>query len=183
MEPTETPAPPPRLDPPRSGSQRRFPQALVWIGLAAAIFRIVTLVADRQKTGDHGAGLVEWKPGESVAAVAKREGKPILYDFTAAWCPPCKRLDAEGWSDPQLARGVGRRFVPARVVDRQREDGANPAWIRELHTRYAINVFPTLVVADATGREIAKMEGYQDRKSLDEFLASAMKKAGPTRPP
>jgi thiol:disulfide interchange protein len=171
MEPTEA------SRPTRSGSQRRFPRALIWIAAAAVVLRIVLLISDR-KSHDAGAGLVVWKPGETIAAAAARDRKPILYDFTAAWCPPCKRLDAEGWSDPELAREVGQRFAPARVVDRQREDGSNPAWIEDLHKRYAIGVFPTLVVADASGREIAKMEGYRDRKSLDEFLDGALQKAG-----
>jgi thiol:disulfide interchange protein len=167
----------PRPAPRRSGSQRRLPAVLLWAAAAAAVLRLWTFVAEHRATGgDHGAGLVEWKSGDIALAASARERKPVLYDFTAAWCPPCKRLDSEGWSDATLARMVSRRFVPARIVDRQREDGSNPAWIQELQKRYSVGVLPTVVVADSTGREIAKMEGYRDRKSLDEFLEGALRK-------
>jgi thiol:disulfide interchange protein len=145
--------------------------------VAAAAIRIVTLVVDRSQPHDEGAGLVAWRPSDTAPAAARQSRRPILYDFTAAWCPPCKRLDAEGWNDPGVARAVGERFVPARIVDRQREDGANPAWIAELQKRYAIEAFPTVVIADASGKEISRMEGYRNREALDEFLSDALKKA------
>ena len=174
MEPTDPPKPQ------RSGSQSRIPVVLVWIAAAAVVFRIVTAMADRGAgtAGDRGAGLVHWEPAASAAVLSTSGGKPILYDFTAAWCPPCHRLDAEAWNDPDTARSIGERFVPARIVDREREDGRNTPAIAELQRRYEIQAFPTLVVADASGRLIAKMEGYPGRERLREFLADALKKAG-----
>ena len=107
MEPTETgaglnnsgpaAAPPPSLSPspspePPSPSpsrpQTRIPQALLWIAAAAVVLRIVTVVADRPKPD--GAGLVAWKPFADAAALSQQAGKPVLYDFTAAWCVTCQ---------------------------------------------------------------------------------------------
>lgn len=174
MEPTE-----PRK-PTRSGSQSRIPAVLLWIFAAAVVFRIVTGMTGRGAgtAGDPGAGLVHWQPAASAAVLSTSGGKPILYDFTAAWCPPCHRLDAEAWNNPETARAIGERFVPARIMDREREDGHNTQAIAELQRRYEIQAFPTLVVADASGRLIAKMEGYAGRERLREFLADALKKAG-----
>ena len=152
--------------------------ALVAIFAAAVVLRLVTALVDRPVKGGDGSGLVTWQPLASAATVAASSGRPVLYDFTAAWCPPCHRLDAEAWGDAGIAGEVSRLFVPARVVDRQREDGRNPPAIEQLHQRYHVNVFPTLVVADAAGREIARMEGYPGRANLQEFLADARKKTG-----
>lgn len=163
--------------PPRSGSQTQLPRILLWIVAAAVVLRIVTVIADRPKA-DGGAGLVPWQPAAAAASLATSGRKPILYDFTAAWCAPCHKLDSEAWRNPTIAKSVGERFVPARVIDRQREDGRNPADVEALHRRYNIQAFPTLVVADAAGQEISRMEGYAGRERLEAFLADAVRKAG-----
>jgi len=84
----------------------------------------------------------------------------------------------EDTSDAGIAAAVNGSFVPARIVDRSREDGTNVAWIAELQQRYSVSAFPTLIVADSSGRELARMEGYSSREKLARFLAEAKNKAG-----
>lgn len=150
-------------------SQSRLSPVLLWVLAAAVLLRVVTAVMDHGGK-ETGAGLVEWQPREKAAALSESKGKPVLYNFTAAWCGPCKLLDRD-WADPDIARRVNASFVPALVVDRQREDGRNPPEIAELERRYEISGFPTLVVAAADGTLIGKMEGYRGRQALDEFLS------------
>jgi thiol:disulfide interchange protein len=160
-----------------SGPQSRLPRILFWLVAAALVFRILTVVMGREKKEEGAAGLVSWRPQGTVAEAARSEQKPVLYDFTAAWCQPCHRLDAEGWADASVASLVNGSYLPARVVDREREDGKNPAAIAELQRRYAIRAFPTLLVADADGREIARFEGYGGKEKLVRFLEGSLVKA------
>lgn len=146
-------------------SQSRVSPVLLWILLAAALFRVVTAVMDRRE----GAGLVKWEPLASSAARAAATGRPVLYDFTAAWCAPCKFVDRD-WGTDEVADQVNGAFVPVRIVDRVREDGENPPEISELQRRYEVSGFPTLVVAAPDGRLIAKHEGYRGREYLLRFL-------------
>ncbi len=150
-------------------AQSSLPPILLAILLLAIIFRIVTALADREKK-EAGEGLVRWGPMQSATAASRGTDKPVLYDFTAAWCGPCHRLDAEGWGDPQIASLVNRSYLPTRVVDREREDGKNPPAIEELERRYSVNAFPTLVVASPDGRLIAKLQGFGGREKLLRFL-------------
>lgn len=167
MDRTESPG----MEKPPSGSQSKLSPVLLWVLLAAALFRIVTAVTDREEIA--GAGLVKWTAPERAVATARASGKPILYDFTAEWCAPCKMLDRDGWADARIASLVNDSFVPARIVDRTREDGKNAPWIDALQQRYRVNAFPTLVVAAPDGREIAIAQGFNGKEKLVAFLEGA----------
>lgn len=156
-------------------SQSKLPTVLLLVLIAAALFRIVTAALDR---GTEEAGLVRWTPAESAGATARASGKPILYDFTAEWCGPCRVLDAVGWGDPEVAELVNSSFVPARVLDRVREEGKNPAWIDELQRRYRVGAFPTLVIAGPDGKAIAVSQGFEGKEKLVEFLRDSRGKTG-----
>jgi thiol-disulfide isomerase/thioredoxin len=151
-----------------AGSQSRLSPVLLWILVAAVLFRILTSVMDKP-AGEGQAGLVRWQTLERAAQMARASGKPLLYDFGAAWCGPCKLLDRE-WSDPGVAAKVNDKFVAARVVDRQREDGRNAPDVEELQHRYEISVFPALIAAAPDGRLLGKLEGYAGRARLERFL-------------
>ena len=164
-----TPATP---GPRRGGSQSKLPSALLIAVVLAVLFRAVIGFTDREKK-DAGAGLVAWQSLEKAGTAARAARKPVLYDFTAEWCPPCHRLDAEGWGDSTIAATVNGSFLPVRVMDRAREEGKNPSAIDELQRRYSVVAFPTLIVADGDGRQIAKFEGYRGRAALVRFLDEA----------
>ncbi|HYT92348.1 MAG TPA: thioredoxin family protein [Gemmataceae bacterium] len=132
-------------------------------------------VTDREKK-DAGTVFIAWQGLETAGAAARGARKPVLYDFTAAWCPPCHRLDAEGWGDSKIAATVNDSFLPVRVMDRAREEGKNPPAIEELRRRYSVVAFPVLIVADSDGRQIARFEGYRGRAALVRFLDEARAK-------
>lgn len=158
---------------PRRGS--KLTAVLFWIVAAAVLVRIAT-VAFHRGAKTEKVGLVSWHPVERASAVAERDGKPLLYDFTAAWCGPCHLLDKDGWGDSSIAGIVNGSYVPVRVVDREREDGKNAPAIEDLERRYGVSAFPTLVIASADGRQIAKVEGYGGRDRLRRFLEDSRRK-------
>ena len=165
-----------------AGSQSKLSSTLLFVLIAAALFRIVTTAMDKGRDVT-AVGLIRWTAAESAAATARSAGKPILYDFTAEWCGPCKMLDADGWADAKVAALVNDAFVPARVVDRARVEGRNPPWIDDLQRRYGVGAFPTLVVATPDGRQIAVAQGYAGKQKLIDFLEGARRGGSPPAGP
>ncbi|HEX9985355.1 MAG TPA: thioredoxin fold domain-containing protein [Thermoanaerobaculia bacterium] len=147
----------------RTSTQRSIPIWLFAIAVALIAGRIIVSRVNRAPAATQEEGsrsLVRWVPMEQAANVARQSGKVIMYDFTAAWCGPCHALEDAVFSDQRLAGMINQRFVPVRVVDRQREDGRNNAEVEALQQRYRVRGFPTLVWADAGGEQKTRMEGF-----------------------
>jgi thiol:disulfide interchange protein len=101
-----------------------------------------------------------WTTYDAAVAESRENGKPVMLDFNADWCPPCQMLKRQVFEDGALGRAVQTAVIPVSVVDRRREDGENSRQIDDLQRRYAIDAFPTLVVfSPATGRSVS-MRGF-----------------------
>jgi thiol:disulfide interchange protein len=146
---------------PRRGPQRRWPRALLVI--AGALVGVRALLPEPRSQ-------VSWVPLQDAARVSSETGRPVLYDFTAEWCGPCKQMDREVFADPRQAALINSRFVPVRVVDRAREDGANAPEVAALLARHKVRGFPTLVVVDGQGAVLRQLPGYLSRRSVVRFL-------------
>ena len=136
----------------RTGSTRFDPSWLLLIAAALLLARVGWGVWESYNPPKR-AEKVAWVEFEQAEALARASGKPVLYDFTAEWCPPCNAMKSELFSDEKHARAIANVVVPVRVLDRQREEGRNAAWVDSLQKAYAVDGFPTLVVySPKTGR-------------------------------
>ena len=149
--------------------QRRLPRLLAVAAVLAAAARLAApSVHDR----------VSWMPMEEATA----SGRPIFYNFTAEWCAPCKRLEREYFANPRWAQRLQKSFAPVRVVDREREDGANPPGVDALQKKFGVDSFPTLVVARPDGSIVAKQAGYAGRDIVNFFVMAEMQAKTPAAP-
>jgi thioredoxin-related protein len=160
-----------------AGSRLPFPRPLAALA--------VLLLAGRL-TAPALSAKIQWVAVPEAPRVAESSGKPILYVFSAAWCAPCRRLEREVLQSHRYADLVNQRFVPVLVVDREREDGQNPAAVRELQDRYQVPGFPTLVVARSDGRQLGQRAGVRGggaavARFLEQGLQAATEKEPPTR--
>lgn len=99
---------------------------------------------------------------EALAA-AKQLKRPVLIDFTGSdWCGWCIRLDREVFSQKAFIKYAKRDLVLLKLDFPQRKklSEALQKQNMELAKKFGIRGFPTIVIVDAEGKEIART-GYQ----------------------
>jgi thiol:disulfide interchange protein len=115
-----------------------------------------------------GPDLIHWLAPEEAAAL-QGNSKPLLYEFTAAWCPPCRRMDKQVFHSKVEADFINATYVPVRVMDRQREDGRNSNEAAALHRKFKVEAFPTLVIS-AGALEPKILVGFPGDSETTDFI-------------
>jgi thiol:disulfide interchange protein DsbD len=131
-----------------TASFRAFPWLKTVTGAASfalAVFILASLFM-------RGPG-VAWTPvSAEVFKEAARLKRPVMIDFYAAWCAPCRELDETTFHDPAVVNQA-RGFVMVKVDVTQ---GGNPMHARLLQ-EYGIKGVPTVVFLNTDGKECPEL--------------------------
>ena len=124
-----------------------------------------TRAADRPKCGKCAKPMLLDRPwaldDESFARTIEGSEVPVLVDFYADWCGPCRMMAP--FMDQLAAKFTGRALVAK--VDTERA--------RQVAARYDIRGLPTVAVFSG-GREVARQMGAMPLQGLEALLAKAI---------
>jgi thioredoxin 1 len=84
-------------------------------------------------------------------------GKPVILDFYAEWCGPCKR---QGPILEELKRKMGDS-IEVRTIDVDQN--------MDLAGTYGIQVVPTLII-EIDGKKVKEFQGVTDAGTLEGIL-------------
>lgn len=125
-------------------------------------------------TGATAKNNIEWRTDLAGALTEAREsGRPILVDFTADWCPPCRVMKQDVWPDKGVEELANGSYIPLLIDVDADQDTA---------MRYQVDSIPTISVLSPDGEEIAR-GGFMSRSAMLRFLKNhANSVASPAAP-
>ncbi len=94
---------------------------------------------------------------EAVRKKAVADARPLLVDFTAAWCAACKKIDKLTFTDARVQREAGR-FLALKVDATDLEDPLVDATMDE----HVVRGLPTVILFHSNGAEAHRFTDFVD---------------------
>ena len=128
---------------------------------------------------------------EQALAAAKREGKPLLIDFTGHGCVNCRKMEENVWVEPQVLKRLKEDFVMVALYIDERLELPESKWYTSSYdgkekktlgkqnadfqiTRFNNNAQPYYVILDHQEKLLATPRSYNtDIAAFVEFLDGA----------
>jgi len=136
-----------------------------------AIFLIICIY---QCTGSKTpeARSIQWLYSiDSARVAALQQNKPIMIDFMAEWCPPCKAMEDSTFNQPSVIE-KSHQFITLRIdVDKQ----PNVAIAYKGNARkYGGVGIPNLLFLTPDNEKIKHVIGYYNAEQLIAVMDSAL---------
>ena len=168
-----------------SGLLTRLPKSGKWMVWVKRVFGVILIGAAAWVTRPAWPKQVDVNWPEFSAAALRNAidlHQPVVIDFSAEWCGPCRQMEQTTFRDPRVI-AKSRNFALLRV------DLTNRDLPAALEKQFHIIGVPTLVFLDPAGREHAELRqvGYINAEELLDLMDRAQNPAAtnaePERPP
>jgi len=109
---------------------------------------------------------ITWKTFSEVKLKeSKNNNRPVLIDFYADWCIPCKELDHSTFPDPKVVE-ISKKFdsYKADITHTLSKE------VEKLRKNYKIIGVPTLLILDSNGKEVKRITGFVTAEVFYDFL-------------
>ncbi len=149
-----------------SGAERRAPplqQDIEILPAPSSSSSTLALLRALPKEPERSARGHWYSNEEEAVDLARAERRPLLIDFSAAWCVACKQLETRTY--PAVTQEL-HRFVLLRV-DASDSDAPEVA---RLLSRYKVVGLPAILLFDAKGNEVERITQFVEMGPLRDAL-------------
>ncbi len=148
---------------PFSHAMRLFPVILAFICLGIHPFTGCThrMEETSDRDGDENSLILHALSNEDFNQMVLASPVPVLVDFWAVWCPPCRMME------PSLDAIAREKEGELRVVKVNVDDA------QALAQRFKIRALPTLMLV-REGRAVAMSEGAMRQSGLEEWIGEQL---------
>ncbi len=128
----------------------------------------------------HSEGIKWLAFSDQVLTEAKTAGKPIIIDFYADWCAPCREMDRLTFHNKSVVEAAGKDFIMIKVDLTRSGDPAK----ERLARRYYVRGVPTILFLEPGGDERMELRVLEVMPP-EKFLArmTQLKKSGVSSEP
>ena len=117
---------------------------------------------------------ITWRSYEDGLALAKKQDKHVLVNFTTSWCGYCKKMDKTTFADLEVIKMIEDEFVAVKVDgDSKRELDVNGYKVTEsalTKQEYHVQGYPTYWFLSPEASKLGALRGYQAKDQMMQAL-------------